>query len=624
MSLDGQQLGRYHLLHLLGAGGMGEVYLAEDTRIARQVAIKVIKNDVMPYPDEATANEVNRLFLREAKAIATLQHPHILPLFDYGDEIVHGNTLSYMVMPYCQEGSLDSWLRKRGSIRLTSLRSIAQILEQTADALDYAHKQHIIHQDVKLPNFLIRSWREPDLPDLLLTDFGIAKFVSANSSTSQAVRGTPTYMAPEQWEGHPVPATDQYALAIMIYQLLTGYTPFQGGPGQIMYQHLTAQPQPPSIRQSGLPSTIDAVILKALMKKPEERFSSTLLFAQAFQQALGQEAPTLELQGEKTTVRSIAPVSYGDVNVENRTVLASSYQTTSPNSSIILNKSGSGSPGLIINQQPQILNGRNLFMSLLVLLIIVGSIGAFFYLVHPTTQSTTQNGFSKKTTDTANTPNNNTNETATIVTKATAGAQFTSQTQNAFATATAQVVLRNPYPPNTGTLSLSDPLSDNSKGYNWETGERDQGYCTFTAGTYHPNIPLSGYFHSCLTQSNSFTNFAFEVQMNLLTGSAGGIVFRANRATIHFYYFTVDRSGNYLLKSYYDKNGDAAVLATGSGVSLRGNDFIGVVAQGNATRLYVNRQLVGQVNDAANTNGQVGVVVYEGEAAFSNAKVWTL
>lgn len=130
MSLHGQQLGRYQLLHLLGAGGMGEVYLAEDTRIARQIAIKVIKSDVMPYPDTTTAQEVNRLFLREAKAIATLQHPHILPLFDYGEDIVHGNTLSYMVMPYCQEGSLDVWLRRRGSVYLPSLQDIAQFLNK--------------------------------------------------------------------------------------------------------------------------------------------------------------------------------------------------------------------------------------------------------------------------------------------------------------------------------------------------------------------------------------------------------------------------------------------------------------------------------------------------------------
>ncbi|GAC1662829.1 MAG: hypothetical protein PVS3B3_34220 [Ktedonobacteraceae bacterium] len=617
---------------------MGEVYLAEDTRIARKIAIKVIKSDVIPYPDTTTAQEVNRLFLREAKAIATLQHPHILPLFDYGDDVVHGNTLSYMVMPYCQEGSLDIWLHRRGSISLPSLQNIAQILEQTADALDYAHKQNIVHQDVKLPNFLIRGWRTPDLPDLLLTDFGIAKFVSANSSTSQSIRGTPTYMAPEQWEGHPTPATDQYALAIMIYQLLTGYAPFQGGPGQIMYQHLTAEPPPPSIRQKNLSPAIDAVILKALMKNPEERFPSVLSFAQAFQKALG-HGFAFEVEGEKTTIRNAASANIERTQTENDTILATPHETLASGPSFIPNESADIHSAPAFNNESSSWNNKGerispaskshqqgvlwskaFFIALLVLLLIGGSIGAFLYAMHPMAQR----GSSNRNIDQATLNNHTTDGTATVVARATHVAQATTQAQNVLATATAQVVSRNPYPPNTGTLTFADPLSDNTRGYNWETGERDQGFCSFIGGSYHPNVPLSGYFHSCLAQSNDLTDFTYEVQMNLLTGSAGGIVFRANRATIHFYYFTIDRNGNYLLKSYYDKNGGSAVLATGSGLALRGNDLIGVVAQGSSISLYVNRQRVGQVNDGTNTHGQIGVVVYEGEAAFNNAKVWTL
>jgi len=190
MPLDGLQLGRYRLLHLLGAGGMGEVYLAEDTPIMRQVAIKVIKSYGMPYPGALTTDDVNRLFLREARAIAALQHPYILSLFDYGDVAVEGGTLSYMVMPYCQEGSLEAWLLRRGSSHLPSLHLIALILEQAADALQYAHEKQIIHQDVKLSNFLIHRWRALSIPDLLLADFGIAKFLSTHSRTSQSIRST--------------------------------------------------------------------------------------------------------------------------------------------------------------------------------------------------------------------------------------------------------------------------------------------------------------------------------------------------------------------------------------------------------------------------------------------------
>lgn len=191
-------------------------------------------------------------------------------------------------------------------------------------------------------------------------------------------------------------------------------------------------------------------------------------------------------------------------------------------------------------------------------------------------------------------------------------------------TNTQNTILSNPYSPYTGSLVLNDPLRDNSRGYKWEEGMRDQGRCTFAGDSYHSIIPLAGYFHSCLATAMSFKDCAFEVQMNLISGSAGGIVFRANRATIHFYYFTVDRNGNYLLKSYYDKNAGATVLASGSGASLHGNDLIGVVARGSTISLYINQHLVGQVNNSDNADGQVGVVVYEGEAAFSDAKVWLL
>lgn len=286
MPLEGQQVGRYRFIRMLGSGGMGEVYLAEDARIGQQVAIKVMRAEVSPYPDSEAARESARLFQREAMAIARLDHPHILPLFDYGEEHVNDIPLTYMAMPFRPEGSLADWVRKRDHNRLLSPEEVAHIVNQAADALQHAHDRQIIHQDVKPPNFLIRNRKEdPDHPDLLLTDFGVARFATATSSASQVIRGTPTYMAPEQWEGSPVPATDQYALATMAYELLTGRSPFQGAPGRMMYQHINTPPQPPSTLNPRIPAAIDTVILRALAKKPEARFASITTFAHAFQQA---------------------------------------------------------------------------------------------------------------------------------------------------------------------------------------------------------------------------------------------------------------------------------------------------------------------------------------------------
>jgi serine/threonine protein kinase len=286
MTLLALQNGRYRVLRLLGSGAMGEVYLVEDERINRQVAIKVVRAEATAYPNSHAASEAARLFQREAMAIAQLDHPNILPLFDFGEENLDNTTFTYMVMPFCSEGSFSNWLQQHGNPASLSLNDIAQLVYQAAGALQCAHDHRIIHLDVKPSNFLIRSRPDsPNRPELLLADFGVAKLSATTSDSSQAVRGTPTYMAPEQWRGQPVPATDQYALAVMAYRLLTGRYPFEGRPEQIMYQHLNDQPQAPSTFNPRIPADLDAVILRALAKKPEDRFASISQFALAFQQA---------------------------------------------------------------------------------------------------------------------------------------------------------------------------------------------------------------------------------------------------------------------------------------------------------------------------------------------------
>ncbi len=295
MSLEGQQLGRYRLIQLIGSGGMGEVYLAQDPGINRQVAIKVFRTELAGYPGTESWKEATRLFQREAKAIAMLDHPGILTLYDYGEQSINGAILIYMVMPYREEGSLANWLQRSDYAPL-SLQNVEQMVQQAAAALQYAHDHQVVHQDVKPSNFLVRSSREnPKRPDLLLTDFGIAKLGMLTTRASQNIRGTPTYMAPEMWEGHPVPATDQYELAVMVYELLTGHPPFRGTPMQMMYAHVNTQPQAPSLLKPGLSEAIDVVFLRGLAKRPEERFPSILGFAFAFRQALRSINPSISV-----------------------------------------------------------------------------------------------------------------------------------------------------------------------------------------------------------------------------------------------------------------------------------------------------------------------------------------
>ncbi|MGH2509890.1 MAG: protein kinase domain-containing protein, partial [Ktedonobacteraceae bacterium] len=158
MLLDGKQLGHYRILHVIGSGGMGEVYLAEDSRVHRQVAAKVVQVEAALANNEGVTHAL-RLFLREATAIARLDHPNILPLYDYGEEIVETTRIAYLITPYRPEGSLVTWLHQQAvnqQKQQITLKQVAHLLQQAAEALQYAHDRQIIHQDVKPSNFLIR------------------------------------------------------------------------------------------------------------------------------------------------------------------------------------------------------------------------------------------------------------------------------------------------------------------------------------------------------------------------------------------------------------------------------------------------------------------------------------
>ena len=238
------------------------------------------------------------------------RHPHIFPLYDSGEERIGNMTVNYLVMPYRQEGSLSDWLRRGGQAGLLVPSEVAHVEEQAVSTLQHAHDRQIIHQDVKPSNLLLRL-----RPDLLLADSGIARFSAATSNASQSIRGTPTSRAPEQWEGYPVPAIDQYALSVMAYELLTGRLPFQGAPGPLMYQHLTVPAPPPSSVNPRLSAELDAVLLHALAKRPEQLFASLIAFATAFQQAVqGMPATSAPTRTAATPV----PSSPGDL----RAVLA--------------------------------------------------------------------------------------------------------------------------------------------------------------------------------------------------------------------------------------------------------------------------------------------------------------
>src|SRR2546430_2341571 len=265
----GQQLGNYRMVRLLGQGGFAEVYLGEHVYLGTPAAIKVLHTLI--------ASDNTEHFRREARTIARLVHPHIVRVLDYG---IEGMT-PFLVEDYAPNGSLRT--RHARGVPLP-LPTVGEYVSQIADALQYAHEQKVIHRDVKPENMLLGRRNE-----ILLSDFGIAVVAMSSSYNStqgmQDMAGTVAYMAPEQIQAQAETASDQYSLAVVTYELLSGARPFQGAFTEVAVKHTLVPP--PSLREK-LPmisADVEAVEMKALAKDPRQRFVDVQTFAAALEEA---------------------------------------------------------------------------------------------------------------------------------------------------------------------------------------------------------------------------------------------------------------------------------------------------------------------------------------------------
>ena len=268
------RFGEYQGMELIGHGGMAEVYKAIHPTLGQPVAIKLL-------PAQRAADPQFRLrFQREAQAVAQLQHPHIIHLFDFGQE----NGMYYIVMEYINGPALDRWMQESG--RLT-LEQALPVIRQIASALDYAHQQGLVHRDVKPSNVMLASPEPPDNSGFraVLMDFGIAKLPGAHTAlTDTGTLGTFDYIAPEQIQASAQVdgRADVYAFGVMAYQMLTGELPFKSSnPGALLIAHLTTPPPDPRKLASGLTDQTAQALLRALAKRPDERFSTAGEFAAA-------------------------------------------------------------------------------------------------------------------------------------------------------------------------------------------------------------------------------------------------------------------------------------------------------------------------------------------------------
>ena len=270
--LTGKQLGRYQIVSPLGEGGMAAVYKAYQPGMDRYVALKILPQQ---YARDA---EFTGRFEQEAKVIARLQHPHVLPVHDYGE----ADDYTYIVMPLVETGTLADLLLGKKPMPLQRIRII---MTQLGDALDYAHSQGLIHRDIKPSNVLIDK-----RGNCLLTDFGIAKMVEGTKHFTQTggIVGTPHYMSPEQGGGDPLTRqSDIYSLGVVLYEMVTGQVPFDAEtPMAVVIKHMTDPLPPPSKLNPDTSPALESVILKSMAKRPDDRFESAAAMVRAVRLAI--------------------------------------------------------------------------------------------------------------------------------------------------------------------------------------------------------------------------------------------------------------------------------------------------------------------------------------------------
>lgn len=291
MSTDAPRtLGKYEIRGTLGRGAMGTVYDGWDPLIARRVAIKTVPLPENPDPD--TAEEIAR-FRREAQAAGRLTHPNIVGVYDYGET----EGLAYIVMEFVEGPSLKGLLDKQERFALPDLR---RVMEGLLGGLQFSHERGVVHRDIKPANIMLTREGQAKI-----ADFGIARIEASSMTQAGTMLGTPAYMSPEQFMGQVVDArSDVYSAGVVLYQLLTGERPFDGGLTAIMHKVLNTEPPPPSQLSVTVPAALDAVVQRAMAKRPEDRFPSASAFAEAIRAALEASAA---VEAEATIIGSAPP-----------------------------------------------------------------------------------------------------------------------------------------------------------------------------------------------------------------------------------------------------------------------------------------------------------------------------
>lgn len=622
MPLEGTNLGSYHLLRLLGKGGMAEVYLAYDEALDREVAVKVVGGTRADYLER---------FWREVEAVDKLAHDHILPAYDYDDD----GPWHYMVMLYVPHGTLRDRL-ENGPL---TPEEAGEMLEQIAEALQFAHDHGIIHRDIKPSNILLR-----DNHYAYLADFGLAKSLEGSHQLTQtgALLGTPEYMAPDLSEGPATTSSDIYALGVVLYQMLTGQVPFSAEtPLAVYWKQIREQPRPPSHHNVHLTPAIDALLMRALEKNPRHRFQSARELADAYKMALrdperylaeesqhaSRSEPTSPAQpsipyrtfksaarSKRITGKPRRVIFPGDPLVAPTAVSTSEKRTppiTRPSDADHFRRGSSASPETpypdqqFVYQPERRQRKLRRRMSLVVGIIAVGLLVfvalpmAYIYYIFATTPKTATS-------------------TSTVVQQTTATPQSQATVSNAG---------KAPIP--AGTPVLADSLTGNVAD-RWKV---DTTHCIFSGGSYHVVASQIAYPQPCPLLASPMSNTAVQVDVSLLSGTNVGMLLRLQGE--RFYDFEINNKGQFFFRRH-DVGGGSyyipLILPTTSRAILAGSqkNTLLVIANGDDFKLYINGTFVGETRDSQYASGQFAlttesqVPMVKGEGSFTNFKMFNV
>ncbi len=638
--LEGISLGRYRLKQRLGRGGMAEVYLAIDERIQREVAVKIVSS---------SQNEFAERFAREAQAMGNLRHDHLLPAYDYGEQ----EPWLYLVMPYIAHGTLSDLL-KHGPL---SLAHAGELLQQIASALQYAHQRGLIHRDIKPSNILLR-----DDHYAYLADFGLARALEGGGDLTQTgtLLGTPEYMAPELAEGPAGKSSDIYALAIVLYEMISGRVPFRGDTAiSTFWKHMREYPRTPSQFNPIIPGKVDRVLMRALDKDPEKRYPTALALSQAYQEALNalDEMPSLYgteiLEEVPEQVTSSAPptpvldparsdsprrstqtpsqperlILPGERGIQTPPGIRRTHPPIAPAPAMRQNfeeTTDTITPPQVVAPRPRRRRGSRalvgIIMGLALLLIVSVSLG---YL-------TVQNRQQSRVSSTATARAGATSTVIASQTQQAVASQQTATAVSASATARVQQAQKNAEATATAITGRTPLLSDPLNGPDDNNWPNDGTNCSFTNNAYVVTATSANTLQPCLSGNLQYGDAAIEVDVTLGSSADAGLIFRASADGSQFYDFEITSQNQFYLR-YRNNNRYTFLVQNAASSAIQGNgskNTLLVIASGSHFRLFINGTFVGEVQDSTFASGQLGVAAgtlsaSTGDASFSNLRVYT-